>query len=182
MASRGHLVSVYYHSRKGPTVWRRWCPSPLCAGSTVISGTPPHTQGVQWMVPMAPVPSACQSSKVTARKAQRMAPLVPVPLVPSLHTTAPAIAGLVGHTSASSPYLSHIRQDFCKTVYRPRKLHNTMCGKLIYSLPSPVLPSPLLAFLWYPVCPAPLALRGPCFSFVGCLLCPSPFCWSTHGA
>ena len=60
------------------------------------------------MAPLALIPSACQSSKVIAREAQRMASLVPVPLVPSLHTTAPAIAGHVGHTSASNLYLSHI--------------------------------------------------------------------------
>ena len=38
------------------------------------------------MAPLAPIPSVWQSIKVIAREAQRMAPLVPVPLVPSLHT------------------------------------------------------------------------------------------------
>ena len=37
------------------------------------------------MALVVPAPSACQSSKVIAREAQRMAPLVPVPVVPSLH-------------------------------------------------------------------------------------------------
>ena len=59
-----------------------------------------------------------------------MAPMVPVPLVPSVHTTAPAIAGLVRHTSASSRDLSHVWQDSGKIAYRTRKVHNTMCGKL----------------------------------------------------
>ena len=87
MASPGHLVSLHYHSRKGPTGWHHWRPSPLRTQSPLIAATPLQTQGVQWMAPLAPIPSARQSIKVVAREAQRMAPLVPVPLVPSLQTT-----------------------------------------------------------------------------------------------
>ena len=97
-----------------------------------------------------------------------MAPLVPVPLVPSLHTTAPATAGLAGLTSASGHYLSPIWLDAGKSVYRTRKLHDTMRGKLTY--PIPVLSCSPSS----PVCA--LALRGPSLFFAGHLLRPGPVC------
>ena len=43
VASPRHLVRLHFRSRMGPTGWRRWCPSPLRALSTVILLTPSHT-------------------------------------------------------------------------------------------------------------------------------------------
>ena len=37
VASLGHLVSLHGHCRRGPTGWRRWCPSPLRAFPTVVA-------------------------------------------------------------------------------------------------------------------------------------------------
>ena len=97
MASPGHLVRLYNLGRRGPTELRRWCPSPLRALTTVTSL---QTQGVQWMAPLAPVPSTRHSNIVAAREAQRMAPLEPVPLVLLLYVTASIVAGYDVHTSA----------------------------------------------------------------------------------
>ena len=36
VASPGHLVSLHSQCRRGPTEWRRWCPSPQRAISTVV--------------------------------------------------------------------------------------------------------------------------------------------------
>ena len=40
VASPGHLVSLHSHSRRGPTGWRRWCPSAVRAFPTVVLATP----------------------------------------------------------------------------------------------------------------------------------------------
>ena len=39
MASAGHLVSLHFHGRRGPTGWRRWCPSALRTQLPVITAT-----------------------------------------------------------------------------------------------------------------------------------------------
>ena len=95
-----------------------------------------------------------------------MAPLMLVPLVLSLYSTTPVVAGHDGHASTLRRVsLSPMYGKSVRVCYRTRKVDNTMRGKLTYR---PLFPPSLpLAIPSYPICFVPLALCWPPLPFVG---------------
>ena len=65
VATPGHLVKLHNRCRRGPTGWRRWCPSPLRI--PLAPQQLQHVQGAQWMAPLARVPSAPQVGPLHGR-------------------------------------------------------------------------------------------------------------------
>ena len=173
MASPGHLVSVHNHSRRGPTGWSSWCPSPLRA----FRRSWPHhytRKGSSGWRHWRPPPLRVYPAKVVSREVEGLAPLVPVPLVPSHFCHCRPCRSHSLRLQGIIPLAQLARCRY--SMYRTSKLHDTMRGKPTY--PIPVLPLPVLVLSPF--------VRPLCLSLAVCgapaLCAVATRCMATHGA
>ena len=153
--------------RRGPTRWRRWCPSPL---RTFLHRHEPQdscitlsqTQGVQWMAPLAPLPSAGCSRPSLACCTGGPADGDACTRTPRGHHDPDGIR----FDSQRAPGLHAQHTHACQGTQVARHGARQVGLSCSASRPSPEPPAPLI--------PTPPALRpSPCFRLPLCLTAPS---------